>query len=158
LGYDGFVTGEAARERFRVLADQVDAAYDEMRTLSCDEVGSEFRVELAERLENQERTNRGLMYPVFGQIADPPDEVSMVSAVAATLSARLRVPPHEIKRRMKIAARLRPRRQLTGPPLAPELAHLATPTTISMRPTGRGAAAWCSPRAGWVHTAVIRSP
>jgi hypothetical protein len=120
-----FVTGEAARERFRVLADQVDAAYDEMRTLSCDEVGSEFRVELAERLENQERTNRGLMYPVFGQIADPPDEVSMVPAVAATLSARLRVPPREIKRRMKIAARLRPRRQLTGPPLAPELAHLA---------------------------------
>ena len=70
-----FVTGEAARERFRVLAGQVDAVYDEMRALSSDEVGNEFRVELAERLETQERTNRGLMYRVFGEIADPPDEV-----------------------------------------------------------------------------------
>ena len=121
----GFVTGEAARERFRVLADQVDAAYDEMRALSSDEVGTEFRVELAERLEAQERTNRGLMYRVFGQIADPPDEASMVPAVATTLSARLRVPPRDVKRRMKIAARIRPRRQLRGPPLPPELAHVA---------------------------------
>jgi hypothetical protein len=46
-----FVTAEAARERFRELADQVDAAYAEMRTLSSDGVGSEFRVELGEHLE-----------------------------------------------------------------------------------------------------------
>jgi hypothetical protein len=65
-----FVTGEAARERFRALSDQVDAAYGEMRALSSDEVGNDFRVELAERLETQERTNRGLMYRVFGQIAE----------------------------------------------------------------------------------------
>ncbi len=51
-----FVTAEAARERFRALADQVDAAYDEMRALSSAEVGNEFRTELAERLETQERT------------------------------------------------------------------------------------------------------
>ena len=72
-----FVTAEAARERFRVPADEVDAAYAEMRALSSAEVGNEFRVELAERLETQERTNRGLMYRVFGQIADPPDETAM---------------------------------------------------------------------------------
>jgi hypothetical protein len=68
----GFVTAEA-RVRFRVLADQVDAAYDGMWALSSAEVGSEFRTELAERLETLERANRGLMYRVFGEIADPPD-------------------------------------------------------------------------------------
>ena len=120
-----FVTGEAARERFRVLADQVDAAYAEMRALSCDEVGNEFRAELAERLETQERTNRGLMYRVFGQIADPPDEAGMVPVLVNSLAARLRIPPREVKRRMKMAARIRPRRQLSGPPLAPELPHVA---------------------------------
>jgi hypothetical protein len=52
-----FVTAEAARERFRVLGDQVDAAYAEMRALSSAEVGNEFRTELAERLETLERTN-----------------------------------------------------------------------------------------------------
>ena len=67
------MTGEAARERFRALADQVESAYAEMRCLSSDEVGNEFRVEMAERLETQERSNRGLMYRVFGEIADPPD-------------------------------------------------------------------------------------
>src|SRR6267378_2374511 len=61
-----FVTAEAARERFRALADQVDAAYAQMRALSSDGVGNEFRTELAGRLEFQERTNRGLMYRVFG--------------------------------------------------------------------------------------------
>ena len=35
-----------------------------------------------------------------------------------SLWARLRIPPKEIKRRMKVAARIRPRRQLVGPPLA----------------------------------------
>jgi len=135
-----FVTAEAARERFRELADQVDAAYAEMRTLSSDGVGSEFRVELGERLETLgalpsqaggppacggERTNRALMYRVFGEIADPPDEVGYAPVLADKLCARLRVAPKEIKRRMKVAARIRPRRQLSGPPLAPELAHAA---------------------------------
>jgi Domain of unknown function (DUF222) len=120
-----FVTGEAARERFRVLADQVDAAYAEMRALSSDEVANEFRVELAERLETQERTNRGLMYRMFGEIADPPDEAGMAPVLVNSLAARLRIPPREIRRRMKVAGRLRPRRQLTGPPLAPELPQVA---------------------------------
>ena len=120
-----FVTAEPARERFRVLGDQVDAAYAEMRALSSAEVGNEFRTELAERLETLERTNRGLMYRVFGEIADPPDEAGMVPVLVNSLAARLREPPNEIKRRMKLAGRIRPRRQLTGPPLAPELPHVA---------------------------------
>src|SRR4051794_331950 len=121
----GFVTGEAARERFRVLADQVDAAHAEMRELSSAEVGSKFRVEMVERFEAQERTNRGLMYRFFGQIADPPDETAMAPAVVNNVAARLRIAPREVKRRMKVAARLQPRRQLSGPPLAPELSHVA---------------------------------
>src|SRR5215216_565994 len=110
-----FITGAAARERFRVLLDQVDDAHTQMRELSSDDVGSLFRVEMAERLETQERTNRGMMYRVFGEIADPPDEVGLVGALIDSLWARLRIPPSEIKRRMKVAKRIRPRRQLTGP-------------------------------------------
>ena len=89
----------------------------QMRELSSDEVGSEFRVQMAERLEAQERTNRGLMYRMFGEIADPPDEVGLVADLIDSLWARLRIPPKEITRRMKVAARIRPRRQLVGPPL-----------------------------------------
>ncbi len=120
-----FTTGEAARARFRELADQVDAAQALMRELSSDEVGNAFRVELAERLETQERANRGLTYRMFGQIADPPDETATVPALVNSLAARLRIPPNEVKRRMKVAARLRPRRQVTGPPLPPELPLVA---------------------------------
>ena len=69
-----------------------------MRALSSAEVGNEFRVEMAERLETQERTNRGLMYRVFGEIADPPDEAGMAPVLVNSLAARLRVPPKEIKR------------------------------------------------------------
>ncbi|HEX3548550.1 MAG TPA: HNH nuclease, partial [Mycobacterium sp.] len=61
---DHFVTRDAARERIRELLDQVDAAHDEMRALPSDGVGNAVRVELAERLEAQERTNRGLMFRV----------------------------------------------------------------------------------------------
>ena len=121
----GFVGGEAACERFDGLADQVDAAYAEMRELSSDGVGNEFRTRLVERLETQERTNRGLMYRFFGQIADPPDESPMVAAVVNSLAARVRIPPREVKRRMKTAARLSPRRQVSGPPLPAELEQVA---------------------------------
>src|ERR1700754_3373798 len=112
-----FVTGEAARERFRELADQVDAAYAEMRTLSSDGVGNEFRVELAERLETQDRTNRGLMYRVFGELADPPDEADSAPGWVQNLAARLRLVPAEVKRRVKVAQKIGPRRQVCGPPL-----------------------------------------
>ncbi|BBY95982.1 hypothetical protein MGALJ_56510 [Mycobacterium gallinarum] len=120
-----FVTGAAARERFRVLFDEVDAAYAQIRLLSSDEVGNAFRVEMAERLETQERTNRGLMYRVFGQLADPPDETGLVGGVVDSLWARLRIPVDEIKRRMKVAARISPRRQLAGPALPPQLPLVA---------------------------------
>src|SRR5829696_978078 len=120
-----FTTGEAARARLRELADQVDAAYAEMRELSSDEVGNAFRAELAERLETQERTNRGLSYRFFGELASPPDEAAMAPMLVNNLAARLRIPPNEVKRRMKTAARLCPRRQLSGAPLPPELPLLA---------------------------------
>jgi hypothetical protein len=91
-----FVTSEAARERFRALSHQVDAAYAEMRELSSDQVGNAFRVEMAEWLETQERTNRGLMYRFFGQIAQPPDESAMAPQLVNNLAARLRIPPNEV--------------------------------------------------------------
>jgi hypothetical protein len=45
--------------------------------------------------------------------------------VRDTLWARLRITPQEIARRFKLAARIRPRLSLTGPPLEPELPELA---------------------------------
>ena len=108
-----------------MLLTQVESAHVEMRALSSDEVGNEFRVELAERLEFQERTNRGLMYRVFGQIADPPDEARLVPMLADRLQARLRLSRDEVKRRFKVAARITPRRAFAGPPLPPELPLVA---------------------------------
>jgi hypothetical protein len=64
-----------------------------MRELSSAEVGNTYRTRLAERLVTQERTNRGLMYRVFGEIADPPDESAMVPALVNSLAARLRIAP-----------------------------------------------------------------
>ncbi len=96
-----------------------------LRDTSSDLVGCSFRVEVAERLETQERTNRGLMYRIFGEIADPPDETGFVPAVRDKLWARLRITPGEITRRFKLAARIRPRRSLTGPPLPAQLPELA---------------------------------
>jgi hypothetical protein len=119
------ITAEAARERFRALLAQVDDLYAQLRAVPSDLVGTAFRAEVAERLETQERTQRALMYRMFGEIADPPDETAMAPAVVNSLAARLRIPPAEVKRRMKFAARLQPRRQLTGPPLPPELPVVA---------------------------------
>ena len=120
-----FVTGEAARERFGVLLDRVDAAHLEMRDLCSDEVGSAFRVEIANRLETQVRVNRGLMYRVFGQLADPPDEAAAAPTLIGALCARLRIPTREVKRRFKTAARINQRRQVCGPPLPPLLPSVA---------------------------------
>lgn len=120
----GFITGLAARERITALLDAVDAAYTELAELSCDEVGTGFRVRMAERLETQERVNRGLMYRVFGQIADPPDESQTMLGVTDLLWARLRIPPTEIKRRFAVAEQIRPRRPLSGEPLPAPLPAL----------------------------------
>ncbi len=120
-----FISAEQARERMCSALDAIDAAHQVLRQTPSDVVGNAFRVDFAERLEAQDRLNRGLMYRVFGEIADPPDEVGCVRAVRGILWARLRIPPKEVMRRFRFAARLRPRRSLTGTPLAPELPALA---------------------------------
>jgi Domain of unknown function (DUF222) len=119
------VGASEARERIGAALDAIDAAHDVLRETSSDVVGNDFRVEVAERLETQDRVNRGLMYRFFAEIADPPDGSESVPAVRARLCARLRVTPAELIRRFKLAARIRPRRSLTGPPVQPELPELA---------------------------------
>jgi hypothetical protein len=114
-----------ARDRITAALDAIDAAHDVLRDTASDLVGNNFRVDVAERLETQERTNRGLMYRFFGELADPPDDTGSIAAVRAALWARLRITPNEITRRCKLAARIRPRRSLTGPPVPPELPELA---------------------------------
>ena len=93
-------------------------------------MGNAFRVEVAERLETQDRVNRGLMYRFVGEIVDPPDGPDDPGLPAGTVMCkllwqRLRITPGEVRRRMRIAARIRPRRSLTGPELPPELPQLA---------------------------------
>lgn len=119
------MSAEQARERIGAALQAIDAAHDVLRETPSDIVGNDFRLEVAERLETQERTNRGLMYRCFAEIADPPDGSGCVPAVRDKLWARLRIPPHEITRRFRVAARIRPRRSLTGPPAPPELPALA---------------------------------
>ena len=120
-----FVTGRVARERIGVLLDRVDDAYAELRELSSDEVGTEFRVAMAERLEHQQRTNRGLTYRVFGELAHPPDEAGATPGWMDKVWARVRIAPNEIRRRVKVAGLIRPRRSLTGPTLPPVLPLVA---------------------------------
>ncbi|BBX95271.1 hypothetical protein MLAC_05650 [Mycobacterium lacus] len=118
-------SAEEARERISAALDAIDAAHTVLRDTRSDVVGNNFRVDVAERLETQDRTNRGLMYRFFAEIADPPDGNECVSAVREMLWARLRLTPREIVRRFRLAARIRPRRSLTGPPVPPELPELA---------------------------------
>jgi hypothetical protein len=119
------ISAEAARTQISAALDAIDASHDILRETSSDVVGNDFRVEVAERLETQQRTNRGLMYRIFAEIADPPDEAGSITAARAALWARLRITPREITRRLRLAARIRPRRSLTGPPVDPELPELA---------------------------------
>ena len=116
---------EQARERISAALGAIDAAHEVLRATSSDMVGNDFRVDVADRLETQDRVNRGLMYRYFGEIADPPDEATSTAQVRAALWKRLRITPREITRRFKLAARIRPRRSLTGPPVPPELTELA---------------------------------
>jgi hypothetical protein len=119
------IGADEARERIKSALDAIDAGHDLLRATPSDLVGNTFRVDVAERLETQERANRGLMYRVFGEIADPPDEASSIAQMRSALWSRLRITPGEITRRCKLAARIRPRRSLTGPPVPPELPELA---------------------------------
>jgi hypothetical protein len=127
----GSVIGaEQARERISAALDAIDAAHALLRDTPSDLVGNRFRVDVAERLETQERVNRGLMYRFFAEIADPADESSSVALMRSTLWARLRITPNEVTRRFKLAARIRPRRSLTGPPVSPELPALAAAVEV----------------------------
>src|SRR3984957_7463390 len=119
------ISANEARERISAALDAIDAAHDLLGHTPSDLVGNRFRVDVAARLETQERTNRGLMYRIFAEIADPPDEAGSMGQMRSLLGKRLRITPNEISRRFKLAVRIRPRRSLTGPPLPAELPPLA---------------------------------
>ncbi|WP_428341912.1 DUF222 domain-containing protein [Mycobacterium sp.] len=119
------ISADEARERIKSALDAIDAGHNLLRDTPSDLVGNAFRVDIAERLETQERINRGLMYRIFGEIADPPDEAGSIAQMRSALWNRLRLTPNEITRRFKLAARVTPRRSLTGPPLPAELPELA---------------------------------
>src|ERR1700722_9343169 len=114
-----------SRERINAALDAIDAAHDVLRETAADLVGNKFRVDFAEQLETQEPANRGLMYRIFAEIADPPDEAGSMAQMRSVLWKRLRITPNEITRRFRLAVRIRPRRSLTGPPLPPEFPTLA---------------------------------
>jgi hypothetical protein len=126
------ISADEAQERIDAALDAVDAAHDVLRDTPSDLVGNRFRVHVAARLETQERTNRGLMYRTFGEMADPPDETGSTAQARSALWKRLRITPQEITRRFKLAARIQPRRSLTGPPLEPELPELAAAVEAGM--------------------------
>ncbi|MEZ0362158.1 HNH endonuclease signature motif containing protein [Mycobacterium sp. pUA109] len=120
----------AARAQIRADLDLIDAAQARLRAADTDLVGNAFRVQVAERLETQARVNRGLSYRMFGEIADPPEgfedpALPADKKIRDLLWERLRLTKGEINRRFRIAARVRPRRNLTGPPLPPPLPAVA---------------------------------
>src|ERR1700734_235272 len=119
------ISADEARERITSALYAIDAAHDLLRATPSDLVGNRFRVDVAARLETQERVNRGLMYRIFAEIADPPDDTGSIPQMRSVLWKRLRITPNEITRRFKLAVRIRPRRSLTGQPLPPEFPTLA---------------------------------
>lgn len=126
------LSAEKAKEQISAALQAIDAAHDVLRHTSSDLVGNAFRVEVAEQLETQERTNRGLMYRFFGEIADPPDDVKSIPAVRESLWTRLRITPGEVIRRFRLAARIRPQHSLTGAIVPPELEELAAAVEAGM--------------------------
>jgi hypothetical protein len=64
------ISADEARERINSALDAIDAAHDLLRDTPSWLTGNSFRVDVAERLETQERTNRGLMYRIFAELAD----------------------------------------------------------------------------------------
>jgi Domain of unknown function (DUF222) len=121
---------DAVRAQIRADLELIDAAYSRLRGSCTDLVGNAFRVETAQRLETLHRVNRGLSCRMFGEIADPvdgPDDPALPANVSTRhlLESRLRLTSAEVKRRFRVAVRIRPRRSLTGPALVPELPALA---------------------------------
>ena len=128
------ITAEATRERLRAALELIDSGLAVLRDTPSDTVGNTFRAEVAERLETQRRAIGGLSYRMFGELFEPPDgpDPTVVQDVGVNdaslrdvLWARLRITPSEIRRRARVAARIAPRRSLTGPLLQPELPELA---------------------------------
>lgn len=120
----------AARAAIRAELALIDDAQSRLRAADTDIVGNAFRVEIAERLETQHRVNRGLSFRMFGELADPPDGPDDPRLPADTkltdlLWSRLRITRAEVRRRFRVAARIRPRRNLTGPPAPPEFPAVA---------------------------------
>ncbi len=118
------------QDEIRAALDAVEAGYARLRAACSDSVGNAFRVEVAERLETQHRINRGQMYRFFGELIEPPDgpedpDLPAGTVMSKLLWQRLRIATDEVHRRIRIAARIRPRRTLTGPSLPPELPILA---------------------------------
>lgn len=119
-----------ARTQVVEALEAIDAAQAVLRATPTDLVGNAFRIEMADRLEGHSRVTLGLTYRMFGEIADPPDgiddsELPAGIKVRDLLRTRLRITAGEVTRRMKLAARIRPRPSLVGPSLAPELETLA---------------------------------
>lgn len=108
----------------RTELDAINAAYGRLRSTCTDLAGNAFRIDVAARLEDQQRINRGLSYRMFGEIAEPADRPVGVK-VRDVLAVRLRLTAGEVKRRFAIASRIRTRRSLTGQALPPELPALA---------------------------------
>jgi hypothetical protein len=125
-----FLTADVARAAVCAELDVIDAALDRIRETSTDVVGNAFRIQVATRLEDQHRVNRGLSYRMLSELFDPPDgqddpEVPTERRVCDRLRQGLRITQAELRRRVKFAARIRGRRTLTGQPLPPELPVLA---------------------------------
>lgn len=121
---------DAARAQLLADLDVIDQAQQRMRDTTTDLVGTAFRIEVAERLETQHRVNRGLSYRMFGEIADPIDDLGSPDVPPGVrardlLRRRLRLTRGEVTRRFRLAARILPRRRLTGPALPPALPELA---------------------------------
>ena len=133
-----FLTPQAARAAITADLDAIDAAHARIRATSTDLVGNAFRTEVAERLETHTRLTQGLAYRLVGELADPPDaDPHPARTTRGTgsrtlvdhLARRLRLTPTEIRRRIRIAAKIRPGRALSGAPIAPELPALADAVT-----------------------------
>jgi hypothetical protein len=125
-----FLTADAARTAVCTELDVIDAALDRIRETSTELVGNAFRIEVATRLEDQHRVNRGLSYRMLAELFDPPDgqedpDMPTERRVRDRLRQRWRITQAELRRRVKFAARIRGRRTLTGQPLPPELPVLA---------------------------------
>ena len=124
------LTAAAVHELVRADLAAIDAAHARLRSVCTDLAGNAFRIEVAERLETQQRVNRGLSYRMFGEIADPVDGMDDPRLPAGVkvrdlLASRLRLTAGEVRRRFRVASRIRPRQSLTGPPLPAELPMLA---------------------------------